>query len=120
LGNNAITVARLRDAHLPELSFFWDPIEKPSQARERVVVKAWQPIAVRRILYKPFELKHGIGEHGLVSKLTKMSGDWWESSESAQKGYNRTYYFYRNNSGDVLWVFLDHISGSYWLQGLVD
>jgi protein ImuB len=127
LGNDAIVRARLRDGHLPEARYEWEPLDKASipEPGEPPVIR---PL-VRRVENAPRILPvqnrqvrddgwllRGL-EHGPVSKLVGpyiVSGGWWRSE------IHREYCFAETRAGDCLWVYYDRRRRRWFLHGLVE
>ena len=135
LGPEAVTRAQLREAHLPEARFAWEPIGEIGFARPEVVgapiEPGTQPPApeptplVRRLLPRPQRLpsppRHEpeawLGHRGPVRSIQgpyRVSGGWWVRT------VERDYYFVETQSGEILWVFYDRVRRSWFLQGWVD
>jgi protein ImuB len=64
-GNHVIMKATLRDGHLPEASYEWEPMEKLTRPAPR---KIHTRILVRRIFARPVELFSWIRSQGLALK----------------------------------------------------
>lgn len=134
LGPDAVTRGQVRDAHLPEARFFWEPISSIGFARPEVVgppsplppesPEAPLPL-VRRLLPRPQRLpsppRHEpegwLGHRGPVRSIRgpyRVSGGWWVRT------VERDYYFVQTQAGEILWVFYDRVRRSWYLQGWVD
>ena len=123
LGEDAVVRARLRDAHLPEARFAWEPLERLPRALPREV--PGRPL-VRRILDRPVPLAGpGRGNRWLplgpgggpaveVRGPYVVSGGWW------RREVCREYRFVRLAGGVILWVFYDRARGRWLLQGTVE
>jgi protein ImuB len=125
-GADSVNVARLRDAHLPEARFRWEPAADVNPARSRR--RATQSPLVRRVLAKPRPLspkESGDPERGprldpaegAVSHLYgpyRVSGGWWV------RAVERDYYYAETDAGSVLWVFFDRPRQRWFLHGYVD
>lgn len=110
LGNDAVQVAELHHAHLPEKQFTWRRLEAISVPRPQRT--STQPL-VRRILDKaksisaPKRLDHLKGPYVL-------DGEWWGA-----ECHHRDYYYMEDKSGRLLWVYRDH--DTRWVvQGVVE
>jgi protein ImuB len=121
-GPAAVACARLRDGHLPEASFLWEPLD---------TLTASHPydsgsMLVRRVLPKPFGLPprvHNLRddgwmishfEHGPIDKLEGpyvISGGWWAQP------IHREYHFAQTQRGDLLWVYYDRPRRRWFLHG---
>lgn len=127
LGDGALVQARLRDAHLPQARFSWEPMGAlPAVAPHPRDVDA-RPL-VRRVFEKPLPLPprprqepdgwllRGIA-HGRVERLHGpyvVSGGWWRIP------VHREYYFAETNRGEVLWIFYDRRRRRFFLEGRVE
>ncbi len=110
LGNDAVQRAVLRDGHLPEAQFGWEPLAsvpapKPRPAEERVLV--------RRLHARPLPLgeePRGTPEGGPYV----VSGGWWRNEVV------REYAFVETDEGACLWLYFDRRRGRWFLQGVVE
>lgn len=95
-GDEAVGRTRLADAHLPEASFRWEPLDRVVHPQPRAV-----PLRslVRRIFAKPVPLRlpSGLTLHGPYI----VSGGWWGRETQ------RDYYFAETRRGELLWVYHD-------------
>lgn len=128
LGPQAVTRARLRDAHLPEARFAYEPLVHARFPRPEVVgaVESEAPgRLVRRRLPRPQRLplppRHEpeawLGTRGPVVAMQgpyRTSGGWWVRT------VERDYYFVETQRGEILWVFYDRVRRGWYLQGWVD
>lgn len=125
LGEAAVAVARLRDAHLPEERFAWVPLSALAEAKP---LPAAEPRLVRRIHAAPVPLpprpRHepdgwmlrGL-EEGPVVRVDGpylLSGRWWE------RPVRREYHFAETKEGRILWAFYDRAERRWFLQGGVE
>jgi len=129
LGNDAVVKATLRDGHLPEASFGWEPLEEavlPNAEKARAQSGA-RPL-VRRIHNRPRMLPpqnrmarddgwllRGL-EHGPVVRVVGpyiVSGGWWMGE------VHREYHFAETRQGECLWVYYDRRRRRWFLQGQV-
>lgn len=124
-GDGAVVQARLRDGHLPEARFTWQPLEKVALPKARHLAKR---TLVRRILAKPVSLPSQPRTHedgwlllgpgfGPVNRLCGpyiLSGGWWI------REIHREYYFVETQRGDLLWVYYDKRRRRWFLQGWVE
>lgn len=126
LGDDAVVRARLRDGHLPEAHFTWEPLrEPPSEARPRL---AGEPRLVRRIHTQPVPLPpreryepdgwmlRGLEEGPVVRVLGPyvVSGGWWN------RPVHRDYHFAETRQGDLLWIYYDRMRRRWFMQGRVE
>lgn len=135
-GEDAVVRARLRDAHLPEASFVWEPLAHAQFPRTAFAPRPAAPGAagvaqaplVRRLLAKPLPLpprpRHEPDgwmlrgfEHGNVVRLEGpyvVSGGWWAGEE-----VRREYHFAETAKGRVFWIFYDVRRRRWFLHGEV-
>jgi protein ImuB len=127
LGDDVVVRARLRDAHLPEARFFWEPVTR-LPGRLPTPRRAAAPPLVRRAYDPPTALpprpRHepdgwllrGIAE-GRVERLLGpyvLSGGWW------RREVHRDYYFAETSRGELLWIYYDRARRRYYLAGRVE
>lgn len=126
LGDDAVVHAVLREGHLPEATFYWEPITTVPAAQPQP--KLVKPL-VRRMHTKPQMLPpqarqvrddgwllSGL-EHGAVTRIVGpyvVSGGWW-----AHEQY-REYHFAELRRGDCLWVYFDRNRRRWFCQGAVE
>jgi len=142
-GDAAVVQAKLKDGHLPEAQFSWEPlsrIELPKNDLNRlndwnVLNGSTAPeeqrakVLVRRIVEKPILLPgeprptHEDGwlligtKYGSVNKLSGpyiLSGGWWN------REIHREYYFAETGRGDLLWLYYDRRRRRWFLQGWIE
>lgn len=128
-GPKSVTRAEVRDAHLPEARFHWQPLQKvcfPDQKGERPNEETI-PL-MRRILPRPIPLpdrpRHEPERwpnldprQGAVVRMHgpfRISGGWWV------KTVERDYYYAETQRGDVLWIYYDRPRRRWFLHGIVD
>jgi protein ImuB len=126
LGEAMVMQARLRDGHLPEARFCWEPMGKLSAARPRL---DGGEVAVRRLLWRPRPLRSperhmrndgwlpGTLSQGPVVRMAGpyvVSGGWWNQE------VHRDYHFIETQSGEVLWAFYDRPRRRWFLQGTLE
>ena len=126
LGTASVVRARLREGHLPEAGFLWEPYETlvPPEAVER-----GERMLVRRLFARaealpprPNHLRDDGWlirgrEHGPVESFIGpyvVSGGWWV------RPVHREYHFARTRRGDLLWVFYDKRRRRWYQQGRVE
>jgi protein ImuB len=124
-GEEAVVKARLRDGHLPEACFEWEPAKKIAAPAPRNV--AARPL-VRRIYAKPVafsktrhrEPKAALA-HMFEDRLIEetigpylVSGGWW------RREVQREYYFVRTETGRRLWLYYDRRRKCWFLHGEVE
>jgi len=121
----AVVWAQLRNAHLPEASFSWEPLERVHLPSPRTVPE--RPL-VRRIFDRPVPLPHR-GHHepdgwlvrgpeqGPMTRLLgpyTVSGGWWV------REVHRDYHYAETQGGDILWVYYDRRRRRWFLHGQVE
>ena len=126
LGEGAVVRARLKDGHLPEARFAWEPVDQITLPKPRA--RASHAL-VRRIWAKPRPLS--LGARGdadsrvtatgsppypgsPVSGPSIISGGWW------RRDVHREYYFVNAPLGDVVWVYYDRIRRRWFIHGRVE
>ncbi len=125
LGNDTVAVARLKDAHLPEERFAWEPLAALGDAKPLPID---EPRLVRRIHAIPLPLpprpRHepdgwllrGL-EQGPVVRVNgpyAISSRWWEHA------VQRDYHFAETKDGHILWAYYDRAERRWFLQGGVE
>ncbi len=129
-GPCAVTRATLRDAHLPEARFGWEPIKglRPATTAAAREAEEGAPPLVRRVLARPRPLpardpshpESGPGlarDEGAILRLYgpyRVSGGWWV------RKIERDYYYAETGRGSLLWLYFDRPRKRWFLQGMVD
>jgi protein ImuB len=143
LGEAAVVRAKLRDGHLPEARFEWEPLRNISAAPPASTVAtastvptasaaaprpAGPAVLVRRIFSRPLRLparpRHepdgwmldGI-DHGPVARVFGpyvVSGGWW------RRPVHREYHFAETERGEILWAYYDRPRRRWFIQGRVE
>lgn len=126
LGQEAVVRPCLKEAHLPEARFAWEPLDHLCLPRPRSSLGPW-PL-VRRVYSPPICLgmrpRHE-PDGWLVRDLRcgpvvriwgpyVLSGGWW------RKEVHRSYYFLETMRGDILWVYYDAPRRRWFLHGQVE
>jgi protein ImuB len=126
LGDGAVVRARLKDGHLPEGRFVWEPVDRVIVPQPRT---AGSQALVRRMWARPLPLPFGVrpDHDGLTAGLGTpprlaapisgpyvISGGWW------RKDVHREYYFVNAPGRAVLWVYYDRIRRRWFLHGRVE
>jgi protein ImuB len=124
-GERSVTKARMREAHLPEASFRWEPIQHaqageqlespPITSMIRRVYARPRPLAPRvpkepeagPSLAKDHAIEHMYGPY-------RVSGGWWK------RLVERDYYYAETDHGDLLWLFYDRPRKRWFLHGVLD
>lgn len=125
MGEGVVVRAELRDGHLPEAGFSWEPMEVQGEPKARRVHA--RPL-IRRILGTPWPLpsrpRHepdgwlvtGL-EGGAAQEILGpyvVSGGWW------RRAIHREYHYIRTDKGRWLWVYYDRERRRWYLQGEVE
>ncbi|HZE88782.1 MAG TPA: DNA polymerase Y family protein [Verrucomicrobiae bacterium] len=140
-GEGSVVRARLREGHLPEASFTWEPLDrlpppKPSGlgrnsgavADANAAASTSPGSLIRRLEAQPIPLPPQSArepdgwlvrgaESGPVIRLSGpylLSGGWWRSE------IRRDYYFAELRDGQVLWIFYDRRRRRWFLHGRVE
>ena len=138
-GNGAVVCAVLRDGHLPEARFGWEPMAHLPLSRPRRVETQ---SLIRRIFARPVPLRAGAAADPAASRPPApsvagppavadlpavagpfiVSGGWWAAPprEDGVREAHRTYYFMESASGELWWVFYDQVRRRWYLHGQVD
>jgi protein ImuB len=125
LGEAAVVRAALRQGHLPEGRFEWQPLETLQAARPRDTDAGR---LVRRIHVRPVPLpqrpRHepdgwmlrGLQQGPVMRVLGPyvVSGGWWN------RAVHREYHFAETKRGELLWVYYDRHRRRWYLQGRVE
>jgi protein ImuB len=128
-GESAVVRANLREGHLPEAGFTWQPwdglIELGRAHPRKVAVRS----LVRRIYARAVPLPprpvterndnwlmQGLEVGSVVRMLGPyvVSGGWWHTT------VHREYHFVETKRGDILWVYYDRRRRRWYLQGRVE
>ncbi|MFN8549552.1 MAG: DNA polymerase Y family protein [Candidatus Eisenbacteria bacterium] len=124
LGDGSVVRARLREAHLPEARFEWEPFVQIPKATPR---RVYLPPLVRRFFTRalplPLTSRHepdgwlirGL-EGGAVEERIGpyiIAGGWW------RKAVHREYHYVRTARGRWLWVYHDRARRRWFQQGEV-
>ena len=128
LGDDAVVRAVLREGHLPEATFGWEPLAAVIAASPQP--KLVRPL-VRRLHTKPQLLPPQARqvrddgwllsnlEHGAVVRILGpyvISGGWWGEGDAL----HREYHFAELRRGDCLWVYYDRNRRRWFCQGAVE
>jgi len=128
LGDGAIVRAELRDSHIPEASFGWQPLLHLSAAAPSQEPSALSPL-IRRVFTGPQQiasrapstrddgwLLSGL-EHGAVIRIQGpyfLTGGWWSEP------LHREYHFAELKQGETMWVYFDRTQRHWYWQGVVE
>ncbi|MFQ5717908.1 MAG: DNA polymerase Y family protein [Acidobacteriota bacterium] len=122
LGEHTVVRACLRDGHLPEGAFTWEPLKKLPAPRPGEVMGGR---LVRRLHARPLALPprprqepdgwmlRGLTQGPVVRVCGPyiISGGWWNRT------VHREYHFAEVQRGDLLWVYYDRIRRRWFLHG---
>ncbi len=125
LGEHAVVKAVLRDGHLPEARFDWEPVASVEAPAPRAVRR---PPLVRRIFARPIPFSPGRRRDAQAELLKHIdegtvretfgpyivAGGWWT------REVQREYYFVRTSNGRALWMFYDRRRMGWFIQGEVE
>ncbi len=128
-GNESVVKATLKEGHLPEARYRWQPLEKtvlPFAGKPPQTKPA--PTLIRRICPRPVMLppqNHQVRDDGWLLQGLKagpvsrivgpyiVSGGWWRSA------IHREYHFAMTRNGEWLWVYFDRNRRRWFLHGKV-
>jgi protein ImuB len=127
LGDGAVVRATLRDGHLPEASFEWEPVKQLEGPAPRNVAQALRPL-VRRIYSRPVALSKRRQNEPRAALITLyedrrveervgpyiVTGGWWV------REVGREYYYVRTETGRCLWLYYDRRRQCWFLHGEVE
>jgi len=124
-GEQSVTKARLHEAHLPEASFRWEPIQH-AQLGEQAQAPPVSSM-VRRVYARPKPLRPRVPKepeagpslaknHAIEHMYGpyRVSGGWWK------RLVERDYYYAETDHGDLLWLFYDRPRKRWFLHGVLD
>jgi protein ImuB len=109
-GNDAVQVAQLEDAHLPEEMFSWQRVDSLMVPLPKVDSGS---ALIRRMLRVPASARRVDLSHGCYSGPYEISGGWWNTR------FNRRYYYAEKN-GRMSWIYFDVGSSTWFTQGVVE
>ncbi|MFN2427298.1 MAG: DNA polymerase Y family protein [Candidatus Binatia bacterium] len=144
LGENSVVRAVLRQGHLPEATYTWEPADALVAASPRLVLlrplvrrihehaaalppkpfrerdDGWIPAATespRPVENRTAARGHSRTAHGRVDHMTGpyiVSGGWWN------REVHREYHYARTEDGEILWVYYDRRRRRWYLAGQVE
>lgn len=123
-GEDAVTQASLESSWAPEASFRWQPIRDLPAPKPRLDSPGTSPPRLlRRVLDKPIALAsdaRGLPDLGPEPLLRligpyRVQAAWWSEDRLM-----RDYFYAERKDGAILWLFRDHTSGHWFLQGALD
>ncbi len=128
LGNDAVVKAVLREGHLPEARYGWEPITAVPIPRPR---PSPVRLLIRRVMTRPVLLPTqsphvrddgwvlaGL-EQGTVTRIVGphvISGGWWQGPGEI----HREYHFVETRRGDCLWLYYDKRRRRWYQHGAVE
>ena len=131
-GVQSVTRARLREAHLPEASFAYEPtreigVPQPRPPRRPGATEGELLPLVRRMFATPqglpaiptHEPEAWLGVHGAVRQMFgphRIAGGWW----SPRGARERDYHFVETNQGELLWMYYDRSKRRWFMHGAVE
>jgi protein ImuB len=118
-GNDAVVRARLKDSHILEEQFAWDPIDSLGQGCvPQPDGSVRRRTAVRRILLTPE--RHHITRSVLSDSdgPFKICDRWWTAD--GEESVERDYYYLKEKRGPIRWIYFDRRALAWFLQGVVD
>jgi protein ImuB len=116
-GPRSVTRAELRQAHLPEAQFRFEPISRLTSPRARFGSLDWEcpkPTLVRRVLARPRPIGVDAGSFVRLFGPYRISGGWWART------VERDYYYGETDRRSLLWLFFDRLRRRWYLHGIVD
>jgi len=146
-GERSVTRARLREAHLPEGRFAWEPVAAPPTRAAAVATGVCEGdgALVRRLVVPPREiapealralspmppvdtfpwLRAGAVNDPPVAGAVAVDA-WTLATPSRVSGgwwareVERDYYYAEGDGGELLWVFYDGVRRRWFVQAVVD
>ena len=121
LGNDSIQYAGIREEHLPEKRIEWINTPEPSRAprgtSEAADCRDGMQQLVRRIYLSRTEIEGGaVIPHEEMRKVAgpvRYQTGWWDDEAS------RDYYYLRDRTGSIHWVYKNRQNGAWSFQGFV-
>jgi protein ImuB len=121
-GTDAVVTAELRDAHLPEARFSWQPLRTLPFPALKAKGARFSPL-IRRIYDRSEPLEDAeVNEFADAGGPHMISGGWWlrDSDQDDSGGVSREYHFALNAEGRLLWMYYDHQRERWYAQGEVE
>ena len=127
-GNTAVVKPVLREGHLPESQYRWQPISGARIPNQALVRSSKHKSLIRYIYEHPNKIPQlsradrgggwMIGGNRQVNIVDShgpftLSGGWWI------REVHRKYYFVETQDGDFLWVYYDRQRREWFLHGMV-
>ena len=132
LGDDAVVRPVLREGHLPEARFGWEPVRELAPARPRP--RAVRPL-IRRVRARPKLLPaqstHVRNDGWVLAGLEQgsivridgpyiVSGGWWMVDAPGAQETHREYHFAETRRGDCLWLYYDRRRRRWFEHGAVE
>jgi protein ImuB len=125
LGDDAVVHAQLKEGHLPEAHFTWEPLTHLPLSQPPGIAA---PLLIRRLYAKPVPLgsrRRREPDGWIVRDLHSgsvvrtwgpyiVSGGWWRREVS------RHYYYLETQHGHLFWVYYDPARRRWFLHGQVE
>ena len=128
-GDEAVVTAVLRDGHLPEAQFKWEPLKELQAPHIPETSEIIHPPLMRRLFVKPQCIGDRVhttrddnwllhrNVNGVIIRLDGpyiLKGGWW------LKPIHREYNFATTQTGRLLWVYYDRKRRQWFLHGEVE
>ena len=122
-GERSVTRAKLKEAHLPEARFSWEPTQtvllpsttpssaSPSTSNQVSDPDGDHPPLIRRLFRHPKPI--ATPPSALIGPY-RISGGWWV------REVVRDYYYAETENGELLWLFYDRARHRWFVHGIVD
>jgi protein ImuB len=126
-----VACAKLREAHLPEARFAFEPVQVVRLPRCVAVEPARAQRAARRVYASALEKlpevvrkrapqddsDSWLNAHGVAKNIVgpdRIAGGWWAQA------VERDYYVVETSTGELLWVYHDKLRRRWLLHGVLD
>ena len=128
-GEKAVVKAVLREGHLPEAQFKWEPLRELQAPHVSETSEIIEPPLMRRLFLKPQCIGDRVhttrddnwllhrNVNGVIIRLDGpyiLKGGWW------LKPIHREYNFATTQTGRLLWVYYDRKRRQWFLHGEVE
>ncbi len=125
-GPQAVVTVKLKEGHLPEARFTFEPLEKFNLPTVEPTAPKRQ--LIRRLLTKPIPLQprpvcgpRGCHLDGLGTEpITELKGPYLISGGWWMRPVEREYYFATTAQQNTLWIYFDRQRRRWCIQGEVD
>ncbi len=115
-GEDSVVRATLRDAHLPEARFTWDPLSRTALPHPAPGGKGPRPL-VRRLFTHPETVREPFARRGAVVESAGpfiVRGGWWA------REIHREYHYVTTRSGEIALTYRDRRRKRWVIQGRVE